>query len=79
MAVLTPHLDADPADTVRPHGPLQPITLRDLSSEDMPAFRALRLEAIRRHPEAFLPSYEEERAVDPPSAARARARWLDPE
>jgi ribosomal protein S18 acetylase RimI-like enzyme len=35
-------------------------TVRQLSSDDAEAFRALRLESLRVHPEAFGASYEEE-------------------
>ncbi len=35
-------------------------TVRQLASDDAPAFRALRLESLHAHPEAFGASYEEE-------------------
>jgi ribosomal protein S18 acetylase RimI-like enzyme len=51
--------------------------LRTLTTSDIPVFRALRLDALRRHPEAFIPTYEEERAVDPSTIApRFRDEWI---
>lgn len=35
-------------------------TIRQLVPADLPAFRVIRLQALRRHPEAFSSSYEEE-------------------
>jgi ribosomal protein S18 acetylase RimI-like enzyme len=54
-----------------------PIEVSPLTSDHILAFRALRLDALRRHPEAFVPTYEEERDVDPATiAARFRHDWL---
>ena len=55
------------------------LSFRMLTTEDELAFRALRLEALRRHPEAFVPSYEEERGIDPevmPPPPRPRSDWM---
>ena len=53
-------------------------TIRRLERADLPIYRPVRLEALRRHPEAFLAAYEDELAEplesyarmipDPPSA-----------
>jgi len=37
-----------------------PWTIRRLTAADIPAFRVVRLEALRRHPRAYGSSYEEE-------------------
>ena len=37
-----------------------PWTIRPLAAEDLHAFRAIRLDALRLHPRAFGTSYEEE-------------------
>lgn len=51
--------------------------IRTLTTSDIPAFRALRLDALRLHPESFVPTYEEERAVEGPAvAARFRDDWI---
>ncbi|MEZ4497712.1 MAG: GNAT family N-acetyltransferase [Thermomicrobiales bacterium] len=51
--------------------------IRALTTSDTPAFRALRLDALRLHPEAFVPTYEEERAADSRSvASRFRDDWI---
>jgi RimJ/RimL family protein N-acetyltransferase len=48
-----------------------------LGIDQLPAFRALRLDALRRHPEAFIPTYEEERNIEPGViAARFRHDWI---
>ncbi len=53
------------------------LSFRMLTAEDELAFRALRLEALRRHPEAFVPSYEEERGTDPEVIPpRLRSDWM---
>ncbi|MCC6705160.1 MAG: GNAT family N-acetyltransferase [Thermomicrobiales bacterium] len=53
------------------------IEVRALTTSDTPAFRALRLEALRLHPESFVPTYEEERDADGRSiAARFRDDWI---
>ena len=77
---MIPALPAPPLDTPiladpRPVSMLGPVTLRTLSHVDLPDFRVLRLEAVRRHPETFVPTAEEAQAHDP--AARARTDWLD--
>ncbi len=52
--------------------------LRTLTTSDIPVFRALRLDALRLHPEAFIPTYEEERAADPSTIApRFRDEWVN--
>ncbi len=54
-----------------------PLSFRLLTADDELAFRALRLEALRRHPEAFVPSYEEERGIDPEVVPpRPRSDWM---
>lgn len=54
------------------------VEIRALSTSDIPAFRALRLDALRLHPESFVPTYEEERAVDGTAvAARFRNDWIN--
>lgn len=54
------------------------LSLRMLTSADDLAFRTLRLEALRLHPESFVPSYDEERSVDPETiAARSRHDWIN--
>lgn len=54
-----------------------PVTLRTLSGLDIPAFRALRLEALRLHPETFVPSHEEEQSRDLETIARRfRNDWI---
>lgn len=57
----------------RPLSVRDPVTLRPLESRNLPAFQVLRLEALRRHPETFVPTYEEERARAP----HVRNDWLD--
>jgi len=53
------------------------VDIRALGIEHIPAFRALRLDALRQHPEAFVPTWEEERAVDPATvASRYRNEWI---
>jgi ribosomal protein S18 acetylase RimI-like enzyme len=69
------HSLTGPAGWERPG--LSPVHLMSLTSDHLPAFLALRLEAIRQHPEAFVPTWEEERAVDPSvTAARFRNDWI---
>ena len=54
------------------------VTLRTLSNLDLPAFRALRLEALRLHPETFVPTHEEEQSNDLETIARRlRNDWID--
>ncbi len=51
--------------------------VRLLTSLDIPAFRALRLDALRLHPESFVPTYEEERSVDGAKVASTfRNDWI---
>lgn len=51
--------------------------IRALTTSDTPAFRSLRLDALRLHPESFVPTYEEERAADSRSvASRFRDDWI---
>jgi RimJ/RimL family protein N-acetyltransferase len=45
--------------------------IRRLAAPDVPAFRALRLRALKEHPEAFTSSYEED-AAQPPQMTEAR-------
>ena len=53
-----------------------PIDIQVLSSDHILAFRALRLDALRHHPEAFVPTWEDERSVEPAIvAARFRNDW----
>jgi ribosomal protein S18 acetylase RimI-like enzyme len=53
------------------------IEVRALTTSDIPAFRALRLDALRLHPESFVPTYEEERSVDGSSVAnKFRNDWI---
>jgi len=53
------------------------LTYRLLTTSDILAFRALRLDALRLHPEAFVPTYEEEREIDPAMIApRFRNDWI---
>ena len=53
------------------------LSFRMLTAEDELAFRALRLEALRLHPESFVPSYEEERGIDPEAVPpRSRSDWM---
>lgn len=53
------------------------LTFRMLTTADILAFRALRLEALRLHPESFVPTYDEERSVDPATIApRFRNDWI---
>jgi ribosomal protein S18 acetylase RimI-like enzyme len=47
------------------------VSIRRLQSDDAPAYRALRLRALRDHPEAFTSSYEEDER-EPPESARSR-------
>lgn len=55
----------------------EPLSVRALTTSDIPAFRALRLDALRLHPEAFVPTYEEERSIDPATIApRFRDEWV---
>ena len=49
--------------------------IRELGLEDVPAFRPVRLEALRLHPQAFGSSYEEEAAYTLDDFA---ARWPVP-
>jgi ribosomal protein S18 acetylase RimI-like enzyme len=54
-----------------------PIHLIPLGADHLPAFLSLRLDALRHHPEAFVPTWEEERAVDPATmASRFRHDWV---
>lgn len=54
-----------------------PLTFRPLTTSDLLAFRALRLEALRLHPESFVPTYDEERSIDPAAIApRFRDDWI---
>ena len=52
--------------------------VRALAADDAPAFRTLRLRALREHPEAFTSSHEEDEKM-PPSATEQRlqdsGRW----
>ena len=41
-------------------GPTTPWTIRQLTTADLPAFRPLRLDALRLHPRAYGASYQEE-------------------
>ncbi len=53
------------------------LSFRMLTAEDELAFRALRLEALRLHPESFVPSYDEERDIDPETIPpRSRSDWM---
>jgi GNAT superfamily N-acetyltransferase len=53
------------------------IAVRVLTTSDIPAFRALRLDALRLHPESFVPTYEEERSVNGSSvASKFRNDWI---
>ena len=53
------------------------IEIRELTTSDTPAFRSLRLDALRLHPEAFVPTYEEERTADSRSiATQFRDDWI---
>lgn len=55
----------------------QPLSFRLLTPSDLLAFRALRLEALRLHPESFVPTYDEERSIDPAEIApRFRDDWV---
>jgi ribosomal protein S18 acetylase RimI-like enzyme len=45
--------------------------IRRLQAADAPAYRALRLRALREHPEAFTSSHEED-AAQPPAVAEKR-------
>lgn len=55
-----------PGDSASPRlSSLPAVSIRLLTTADMSALYALRLDALRHHPEAFAPSYEEECAVDP--------------
>lgn len=45
--------------------------IRRLQPDDAPAYRALRLRALREHPEAFTSSFEEDER-EPPEQARTR-------
>lgn len=56
---------------------INPMALRTLSSLDLPAFGALRLEALHLHPETFVPTHEEEHSDDPAMEARQfRHDWI---
>lgn len=70
--------DPEPQDDQRLSLVRRPaLSFRMLTAEDELAFRALRLEALRRHPEAFVPSYEEERGIDPEVIPpRPRSDWM---
>lgn len=77
--VVRPHpLDADAFGW--PHFSVistAPVRIESLTTDHIPAFRALRLDALRRHPEAFIPTWEEERRVDPSTiASRYRDDWI---
>lgn len=65
MTIRRPHHDVPDVDSSPPGSSVPSVTLRLLTSSDLTAFRALRLEALRRHPEAFVPTYDEERSVNP--------------
>lgn len=55
----------------------QPLTFRLLTTTDILAFRALRLDALRLHPESFVPTYDEEQRIDPAMIApRFRNDWI---
>lgn len=48
-----------------------------LTSADIDDFRALRLDALRLHPESFVPTFDEERSVDPTLLAPSvRNGWI---
>jgi GNAT superfamily N-acetyltransferase len=47
-----------------------PTLVRRLEQTDLPEYRVVRLEALLRHPEAFLSSYEDEAAESPDSYKR---------
>jgi ribosomal protein S18 acetylase RimI-like enzyme len=52
------------------------ISVLPMSSDHVLAFRALRLDALRRHPEAFVPTWDDERHIEPSVvAARFRNDW----
>jgi ribosomal protein S18 acetylase RimI-like enzyme len=71
--------DPEPQDDQRLSLVRRPaLSFRMLTAEDELTFRALRLEALRRHPEAFVPSYEEERGIDPEviQSPRPRSDWM---
>lgn len=54
------------------------VEIRALGEEDAGAFRALRLRALRDHPEAFGSSYEETRALPPEEwERRFRSDWVE--
>ncbi len=54
------------------------VEIRALGADDAGAFRAVRLRALRDHPEAFGSSFEEERALPEDEAARRfRAAWIE--
>lgn len=78
MPALPAHLADDPSPVEhRPVSVRGPVILRTLSSFDLPAFRALRLDALRLHPETFVPTHEEEQASDPRALAqRFRNDWI---
>jgi ribosomal protein S18 acetylase RimI-like enzyme len=50
-------------------------TYRLLSMDDALAFQALRLEALEHHPESFVPTFDEERAVDPAAIVARFRDW----
>jgi ribosomal protein S18 acetylase RimI-like enzyme len=53
------------------------LQIHPLTNDHIPVFAALRLDALRHHPEAFIPTYEEEIAVDPAAiASRFRNDWI---
>lgn len=55
----------------------KPLMFRPLTPSDILAFHALRLEALRLHPESFVPTYDEERSIDPAAIApRFRDDWI---
>lgn len=79
LLVVHPHpLDADLSGDRRARlHVMAPPQIQLLTASDIPVFRALRLDALRQHPEAFIPTYEEERSADPAFiAARFRNDWI---
>src|SRR5574337_595619 len=44
--------------------PMSELTVRALTEDDWEAYRAVRLEALRESPEAFVATFEEESALD---------------
>lgn len=78
MAVSTPPLaPGGHHNLCRSIIPHDSVELRCLTRSDLPAFRVLRLQALRRHPEAFVPSYEEECDANPQALpAHLRDGWI---